>query len=193
MPSVLITGANRGMGVEHARQYAEDNWRVFACCRNPAVATELNDIAQTHENLTVHPLDLTDQNSIEALKSKLTGQPIDVLLNNASHLGNLDQQRLGDKDYDTHEKSFAVNALGPFRMAEAFLDNVRASAQKKDDVRDLQGRLYRVPSAAGHAIRLLPGKGRAEHVCAGPAPEPGAGRHHSGVAGTGCGGHTRLR
>ena len=131
MPSVLITGANRGMGVEHARQYAEDGWRTYACCRSPASAEKLTALAAAHENLTVHALDLTDQTSIEALKAELGDTPIDVLLSNASHLGDLNQQRFGDKQYDTHEQSFAVNALGPFRMAEAFIDNVRASDQKK--------------------------------------------------------------
>ena len=77
MPSILITGANRGLGLEFARQYGNDGWRVFACCRNPEKADALNDLARISDGLGVHPLDVSREAAISALAETLRGEAID--------------------------------------------------------------------------------------------------------------------
>ena len=128
--TILITGANRGLGYEFARQYAADRWRVIACCRTPASAKNLIELSQEGA-VEVEALDVTDQAQIEALRDKLGNTPIDILLNNASHLGTVDTQLFGASDYDEFITSYEVNALGPYRMANVFFENVAASREKK--------------------------------------------------------------
>lgn len=124
MPTILITGANRGIGLESARQYAADGWQVLACCRNPYDATELAGI----NGVSVHSLDVTDHAAIDSLAAEV-GAPIDVLMNNA---GQTSRPRLGfgEMDYAQWADLFAVNTLAPYRMVEAFHDHVRRSDRK---------------------------------------------------------------
>jgi NAD(P)-dependent dehydrogenase (short-subunit alcohol dehydrogenase family) len=139
MPTVLITGANRGLGLEFARQYAADGWRVVACARRPAEAAELNEIASgSAGRVTVHAVDVGDHAQIVALAKELNGTPVDVLINNAGVMGResfaekgLATQRFGDSDYEDWLRTLRINVLGPMKMAETFADNVAASAQKK--------------------------------------------------------------
>jgi NAD(P)-dependent dehydrogenase (short-subunit alcohol dehydrogenase family) len=131
-PTVLITGANRGIGLEFARQYAERGWKVIATARDPSKATELEVIASRHANLVVEKLDVADNAAITALAQKYRGQPIDVLLNNAGYLGEPDKQSpLKALDYPMFEQIMRVNTYAPLFMSQAFLDNVVASDQKK--------------------------------------------------------------
>lgn len=126
MPTVLITGANRGIGLELARQYAADGWRVIATCRNPGAADALNGI---EGDIDVHPLDVDDPATLTALTTGLKGQEIDVLFNNAGI--NINKVgSIGDIDYDAWEKTMATNVLAPIRVAWAFRDNVLASSMK---------------------------------------------------------------
>jgi NAD(P)-dependent dehydrogenase (short-subunit alcohol dehydrogenase family) len=137
LPSVLVTGANRGIGLEFARQYAEEGWSVIACCRTPAEATDLRALAAARPNLAIAPLDVTDHHAIESLAGCYRGRPIDVLINNAGMLGalplrdNLHRQHFGSLDYELWGEVLRVNTLGPVKMAEAFLEHVAASRQKK--------------------------------------------------------------
>src|SRR5437899_1665124 len=88
MTTTLITGANRGLGLEFVRQTAAAGWRVFACCRRPAEATALQALArEAGGRVTVHALDVQDHAQIERLAGELRGQPLDVLLNNAGIYG----------------------------------------------------------------------------------------------------------
>lgn len=130
-PTVLITGANRGLGLEFARQYAADGWNVIASCRNPSTAKELQELAGQNNQVAIEKLDVTSDSEIAELAQRYTEQPVDVLLNNAGVYGTLEKQTLGSFDYEELKKVFDVNTIGSLRVSQAFLDNVLASEQKK--------------------------------------------------------------
>ena len=137
MPTVLITGANRGIGLEFARQYAADGWRVIACCRSPADADDLRELADAHPTLSIDPLDVRDHRAIESLGDKYAQQPIDVLLNNAGIIGpipiaeHVERQHFGSMDYDLWRDVIDTNTFAPLKMVETFVDHVATSDQKK--------------------------------------------------------------
>lgn len=129
--TVLVTGANRGIGLELARNYAERGWTVIATARKPEQADDLNAIAKANPKLSVERLDVLDQAQVDALAEKYQGQPIDVLLNNAAILGAKEPQMLGNYDMELFLRVMNTNVAGPLRMTQAFLENVAASDQKK--------------------------------------------------------------
>jgi NAD(P)-dependent dehydrogenase (short-subunit alcohol dehydrogenase family) len=137
MSTILITGANRGLGFEFTSQYAADDWNVIACCRNPDEAEELNELAVANAAITVEQLDVNDFAAIEQLAAKYAGQAIDILLNNAGIIGplpiaeNIGRQNFGTMDYGVWEEVLHTNTFAPVKMAEAFLEHVAASEQKK--------------------------------------------------------------
>ncbi len=137
MPTVLITGSNRGLGLEFTRQYCAAGWQVLAACRDPSVAPELAALAERHPALELHRLDVRDFEAIDRLAASLAGRPIDVLLNNAGVFGPrsvADQdprQTFGAVDYDIWAEVLRVNLMAPMKMSEALVENVAASAQKK--------------------------------------------------------------
>lgn len=136
MPTVLITGANRGIGLEFARQYLADGWQVIACCRNPEQADELRALADDEQRLQIEPVDVTDHAQIDAVAGRHS-EPVDLLLNNAGIIGpvpipaHIEKQHFGRLDYDLWERVLRTNTFGPIKMAEAFLTQVEASEQKK--------------------------------------------------------------
>lgn len=131
MPTVLITGANRGIGLEFARQYAAEGWRVFASCRAPAEARELDALAGDSDGaISVHPLDVGDPTSVAGAARVLAGEAIDLLVNNAG-LSGPRGIGFGDIDYEAWEEVLRVNVLGPLRVAEAFVDQVARSDGRK--------------------------------------------------------------
>ena len=127
MPSTLITGANRGLGFEFARQYLADGWQVYAACRDPASASELRRLAE--DKLRILAMDLTDPASIRAAATELDGQAIDLLLNNAGIIGPRGQT-IGNIDYEAWAEVLAVNTMGPMRVSEAFVEHVASSDRK---------------------------------------------------------------
>jgi NAD(P)-dependent dehydrogenase (short-subunit alcohol dehydrogenase family) len=130
-PTVLITGANRGLGLEFSRHYAAGGWNVIASCRQPVMALELAALAGKFPRVRIEQLDVTSDQQVLALAEKYRGQPIDVLLNNAGIYGTLEKQTLGSFDYEELKRVFDVNTIGSLRVSEAFLDHVLASEQKK--------------------------------------------------------------
>ena len=130
MPSVLITGANRGLGLEFARQYLADGWQVYAACRDPASASELRQGAEdSGERMRILAMDVTDAGSVKAAAAELDKQAIDLLLNNAG-VGGARGQTIGNIDYEAWAKVLEVNTLGPMRVSEVFVDHVARSERK---------------------------------------------------------------
>ena len=132
MPSALITGANRGLGLEFTKQLFEDRWRIYACCRRPEEATELNDLAAlSGDRVTVHQIDVTDNTRIDTLAQELVDIDIDLMINNAGIFGGdfEDKEGLGfgGIDYEVWAKVFRINTMGPMHMVEAFIDHVAKS------------------------------------------------------------------
>lgn len=140
-PTVLITGANRGIGLELARQYAAADWNVIATTRRPVDdpgTAELKAIAAKHPQVAIERIDVTDTAMIRGVAQKYKDQPIDVLVNNAAAVEATFQADLEkvnipyDKiDFDAARTDFDVNTLGPMRMVQAFMPNVEKSKQKK--------------------------------------------------------------
>ncbi|HEB78919.1 MAG TPA: SDR family oxidoreductase [Rhodospirillales bacterium] len=126
MPTVLITGSNRGLGLEFARQYSSEGWRVIATCRRPEQAPQLEALSC---NVEVHPLDVTDFAQVESLAHALDHEKIDVLINNAGIYGPKSMS-LGGMDYGAWEDVFKVNAMGPLKVCESFAGHVADSNLK---------------------------------------------------------------
>lgn len=127
-PSILVSGANRGLGLEFVRQYSEAKWHVHACCRNPAKAKDLQDLAQSSESITIRALDVADHDAIDRLASVIT-EPLDILLNNAGIYGP-NRMKIGQLDYESWREVLEINTLAPVKMAEAFLTHVSQSQRK---------------------------------------------------------------
>ncbi len=129
--TVLITGSNRGIGLEFVRQYAAQGWTVIATARNPGNAAELKGLAATHANIRIEDLDVRDAGALKALAAKYAGVPIDVLINNAGVLGALERQRLGSFDFEEFQNVMSVNTLAPLAISDAFRAHIAASAHRK--------------------------------------------------------------
>ncbi|MGQ0675658.1 MAG: SDR family oxidoreductase [Rhodospirillales bacterium] len=126
MATVLITGANRGIGLEFVRQYAADGWRVIAACRKPKKA---KDVEQVNGDVTLRALDVADPDSVATFVDETAKEPIDVLINNAGVY--LDRNiAFGKLDFTGWMTSFQVNTVGPVRIAEALADSVAGSGRK---------------------------------------------------------------
>ena len=125
MPTALITGASRGLGLEFTRQYAAEGWRVHACCRRPDEAEALKALPG---DVVRHRLDVTDGARIADLARELAGEPIDLLINNAGIYEGA--AVFGETDYDAWREVLEVNTLAPLRMSEAFDRHVAASGRR---------------------------------------------------------------
>jgi len=130
MASVLITGANRGLGFEFARQYAADGWHVYGACRNPASADQLRGVAQeTGDRLSIVAMDVTDADSIRTAAREIRDIAVDVLINNAG-IGGAGGQVTGKVDYDSWAGVIDVNTMGPLRVTEAFVEQIARSQRR---------------------------------------------------------------
>ncbi|MGC2166805.1 MAG: SDR family oxidoreductase [Gallionella sp.] len=125
MKTLLITGANRGLGLEFCSQYAADGWRVLACCREPGKADALTKLATRHpELIKLHALDVTNHAQIEQLAKMLSDELIDLLINNAGVYPAADRFGFGNTDYEQWMAAFKINTMAPLKMVEAFVKQI---------------------------------------------------------------------
>ncbi len=129
MNTILITGSNRGIGLELVNQYAHLGWQVHACCRKPQLAKELQGLAENHNNISIHALDITDTEQLRSLAIRLKDTPIDILFNNAGIYGQSDAV-FGNTDEQLWLQCFHVNSIAPLKVCEAFVEHVAASSVK---------------------------------------------------------------
>lgn len=129
MSTVVITGANRGLGLEFTRQYAADGWTVIATARNPETDSELKQLADSNKNIELVTLSVTEDASVAAFKKTVGGRPVDLLINNAG-MYPTNQNSFGDVNYEAWLDTFNTNTLGPVRVTEALADNLAASEKK---------------------------------------------------------------
>mgnify|MGYP001227128251 CR=1 FL=1 len=134
MPTVFVTGANRGLGYEHVKQYAAKGWKVIACARNPEQAKELKELKDTFgEDFIIEQLEVVDHNRIEELAEKYRDTAIDILINNAGTTGPMGvpgamgYQKIDSMDYQIWRDILEVNVLSPFKIATAFRNHIAAS------------------------------------------------------------------
>ncbi len=147
IPTVLITGANRGLGLEFAKQYSQAGFSVIATARNTEKAEELIALG-----VQVEPLDVTDVDSIAALAKSLGNKPIDILINNAGIGGA--RKSIAEVDFKSIEKTFAVNTLGPMRVTQALMGNLRKGEQKLVvNISSLMGSIERNSRGIGYGYR----------------------------------------
>jgi len=129
MSTVLITGANRGLGLEFARQYAADGWEVIATSRNPDKGEELQQL-QKNNKVSLQALDVTSGKSVEALARAAGGRAIDLLILNSAIYARKGT-KIGEIDFDAWREALETNLVGAVRVAEALLENVAASKRKQ--------------------------------------------------------------
>jgi NAD(P)-dependent dehydrogenase (short-subunit alcohol dehydrogenase family) len=131
MGTILITGANRGIGLEFCRQYAADGWRVLACSRYPEKSDALNKLAaQRPEQVKIHALDVADHVEIDRLAQVLADESIDLLINNAGIYPDSDKGGFGHTDYAEWIQAFRINTMAPLKMAETFATQIARGKQK---------------------------------------------------------------
>jgi NAD(P)-dependent dehydrogenase (short-subunit alcohol dehydrogenase family) len=130
MATILIAGANRGLGLEFVRQYATDGWEVLATARQPDKSEELKKLAGANSKISLYALDLVCDQSVLNLAAALKGKPIDLLILN-SGVYPRGGQKIGQIDYQGWREAFETNVLGTVRVAETLLENVAASGRKQ--------------------------------------------------------------
>lgn len=122
--TVLITGANRGLGLALTHACLRRDDKVIACCRDPDRARALHQFAEVYPTLSLHRLDVMLAEDYLTLKAAIGATPIDLMVANAGVLGPK-LQRFGRTDYHAWGEAFSVNAMAPLRLAEQFMDNLR--------------------------------------------------------------------
>ncbi len=128
MPGVLITGSNRGLGLEWVHQCAARGWRVHATCRDPDAAAALQDLASRHPDVRLHRLDVTAADQIAGVAEALRDETLDLLVNNAGvYFERWGRDPIGSIDFEDWEETFRVNTLGPMRVTEALLAQLARS------------------------------------------------------------------
>ena len=126
--TVLITGANRGIGLKFAEEYSKLGWHVIATCRNPSHANKLNQLAKDFGSIEIYPLEVSNSDQIHELADALKNKPIDVLINNA---GIHRSCTLGSIDKQAWLESFTINSIAPYEITIHLLDNILQGSLKK--------------------------------------------------------------
>ena len=153
-PSVLITGANAGIGLEFARQYAELGWRVIATHRGASAAPALRELAMRHARLSTASMNVTDEAQVSSLAERLRASPLDLLINNAGTYcepdGSFATQSLGAFRFALLDEILAVNVKGPLLVTQAFLPHLRAGQRRQ---------VVCMSSTNGSLTQSFPGRG----------------------------------
>ena len=162
MATVLITGTNRGIGLEFAKQFIARGDTLLATCRDIASATELDRLKVNNEKLQIFELDVSSQESMESLPEKLEGQAIDIFINNAGIYGPRDSV-FGNVSADEWAKVFQINAKAPMILTQLLIENLHDGFEKKliyisskmgsiDDNKGGGSYVYRSSKAALNAV-----------------------------------------
>ena len=137
MPTVMVTGANRGIGYEHVAQYARKKWNVIACARRPEKAIELLQLQDKYgANFIIEELEVTNHKQVDDLSQKHSNTTIDILINNAGTggpegmPGAMDYQKIDNMDYQIWRDILEVNLLAPFKVATSFHKQISISDKK---------------------------------------------------------------
>ena len=137
MPTVMVTGANRGIGYEHVAQYAQKKWNVIACARQPEKAIELLQLQDKYgANFIIEELEVTNHKQVDDLSQKHSNTTIDILINNAGTggpegmPGAMDYQKIDNMDYQIWRDILEVNLLAPFKVATSFHKQISISDKK---------------------------------------------------------------
>ena len=137
MSTVMVTGANRGIGYEHVAQYAQKKWNVIACARQPEKAIELLQLQDKYgANFIIEELEVTNHKQVDDLSQKHSNTTIDILINNAGTggpegmPGAMDYQKIDNMDYQIWRDILEVNLLAPFKVATSFHKQISISDKK---------------------------------------------------------------
>ena len=137
MPTVMVTGANRGIGYEHVAQYAQKKWKVIACTRQPEKAIDLLQLQDKYgANFIIEELEVTNHNQVDDLSQKYSNTAIDILINNAGTggpdgmPGAMDYQKIDNMNYQIWRDILEVNLLAPFKVATSFHKQISISDKK---------------------------------------------------------------
>lgn len=160
--TVLITGANSGLGLEFTKQYAAKGATVIATHRRSQIPGSLAKVIAEHKNVRIERMDVTNREQVYALARKLEDVPIDILINNAGVYndrskcseddcpGDWSTQAFGNLSYSLFNTIMAVNVKGPLMVSEAFVENVKKSGEKK---------IISISSTNGSLTQPYPGTG----------------------------------
>ena len=137
MPTVMVTGANRGIGYEHVAQYAQKKWKVIACARQPEKAIDLLQLQDKYgANFIIEELEVTNHNQVDGLSQKYSNTAIDIFINNAGTggpegmPGAMDYQKIDNMNYQIWRDILEVNLLAPFKVATSFHKQISISDKK---------------------------------------------------------------
>lgn len=168
MAVVLITGANRGIGLALVKAYAGRRDKVFAAIRATSDRTELDAyVAANPQWVEVIEMGVSDPADIGRARRRLEAEPIDVLINNAG-TGGPDRQSATDMDYEGLAETLDVNAIGPLRVSNAFLPNVKAA---KGKIVTLSSQMGQMQSAQGDSLAYRVSKAAVNKLMRGLATE----------------------
>lgn len=145
MPTLLITGANRGIGLEFVRRYAADGWSIIACCRDPQAAVDLRGVKG---DIAIEALEVTDYAAVDALAGRCRDRAIDLLINNAGIYGNRDGGKTVS-DFDTYLNVLQVNSVAPMKVALALLPSLKKAKAAK--IATISSRMGSIGSGSGGA------------------------------------------
>ena len=137
MPTVMVTGANRGIGYAHVAQYAQKKWNVIACARQPKKAIELLQLQDKYgANFIIEELEVTNHKQVDDLSQKHSNTAIDILINNAGTggpegmPGAMNYQKIDNMDYQIWRDILEVNLLAPVKVATSFHKQISISDKK---------------------------------------------------------------